>query len=355
MSVEVDQKYAQLGGPGGFLGPPVTVERLTPNALGSYRHYQGGSIYFKFAQQRAFEVHGLIRDRWAAVGWENSPLGFPITDEHDTDDGRGRASRFEGGSISWTPTLGAHEVHGAIFGRWRSLASPNDPEGVLGFPTTDELVTPNQRGRYNHFEQGSIYWTPTTGAHEVTWPIRDTWADAGWENGPLGFPVTGPAALVPGTDTLSQDFEHGSVYANMAGTRVNMRNGSAVVAGVGPIVSWTSFASTMADGDWLSFSCTGHSPFGPTTLALEAGPGISWWKGISLWSPSRGDLFEVSTEGTRTSSTVDIPPGALEPSDVFLVFKKAKAFGAHTAMYWLPRPDKLIGNNIHFTWFHDRA
>jgi uncharacterized protein with LGFP repeats len=352
MSDEVDRKYAELNGPVGFLGPPLTDERLTPNTLGSYRHYRGGSIYFKFAQQIAYEVHGLIRDRWAALGWENSFLGFPLTDEHDAGDGRGRASRFEGGSISWTPDLGAHEVHGAIHGRWKALGAPNDPEGVLGFPTTDELITPNQRGRYNHFEQGSIYWTPTTGAHEVTSPIRDTWADSGWENGPLGFPVTSPAALVSGTPTISQDFEHGTVYTDGVHTRVNIRNGT-VVAGTGPVIGWSNFASTMTDGDWISFSCTGHSPFGDTKLALSAAPGISWWKGISLWSPSRGDLFEVSTEGTRTSSDVSIPPSALEASGLFLVFKKAKAFGAHTGMYWLPRPDKLIGNDIHFTWFHD--
>lgn len=51
-------------------------------------------------------------------------------------------------------------------------------------------------GRYNHFEGGSIYWTPRTGPHEVHGAIRDLWASTGWENGFLGYSVSerdGPA------------------------------------------------------------------------------------------------------------------------------------------------------------------
>src|SRR5688572_7363485 len=96
----IDDKYATLGGPGGFLGPPeFPEERITPNSLGSYRHYANGSIYGKFATGLAFEVHGLIRQKWAALGWENSILGFPVSDETPVPPGtpRGQASFFEGG------------------------------------------------------------------------------------------------------------------------------------------------------------------------------------------------------------------------------------------------------------------
>ena len=127
----------------GFLGPPTTDERVTPNSLGSYRHYQGGSIDSEFADQVAHEVHGLIRDKWATLGWENSFLGFPITDEQDVADGPRPRQPLRGRVDLLDADREAHEVHGAIFSRWRSLAAPNDPEDVLGFPTTDELVTPN--------------------------------------------------------------------------------------------------------------------------------------------------------------------------------------------------------------------
>ena len=44
------------------------------------------------------------------------------------------------------------------------------PRACLGFPTTDEKGSPDGVGRYNHFSGSggsSIYWSPTTGAHSV--------------------------------------------------------------------------------------------------------------------------------------------------------------------------------------------
>jgi hypothetical protein len=57
-------------------------------------------------QTGAHEVHGAIRDLWASMGWEQSWLGYPISDEQDAPGG-GRISYFQGGSISWTPQGGA--------------------------------------------------------------------------------------------------------------------------------------------------------------------------------------------------------------------------------------------------------
>ena len=98
MSV-IDDKYAELGGAAGFLGPAVTPEWQTPNGLGNYRHYQNGSIYHKASLPFACEVHGLIRQKWADLGWENSFLGFPLTDESDVIGAAGRTNSFEGGVI----------------------------------------------------------------------------------------------------------------------------------------------------------------------------------------------------------------------------------------------------------------
>ena len=60
----------------------------------------------------------------------------------------------------------------------------------IGYPTTDETGCPDGVGRFNHFEHGSIYWTPETGAHEVHGAIRDKWAELGWERSKLRYPVT---------------------------------------------------------------------------------------------------------------------------------------------------------------------
>jgi hypothetical protein len=157
---DIDVKYAQLGGAGGLLGSPVTPENVAPDAIGRYRHYQRGSIYWT-PSTRAHEVHGAIRGKWSSLGWERSFLGYPLTDETTTPDGVGRYNHFQGGSVYWTPGTGAHEVHGAIRGKWSSLGWERS---FLGYPTSDELTTEDGVGRYSEFQHGSIYWSPATGA-----------------------------------------------------------------------------------------------------------------------------------------------------------------------------------------------
>jgi hypothetical protein len=96
----IAEKYAALGGAGGFLGKSVTSEKTAPDGIGKYQHFEGGSIYWS-PQTGAHEVHGLIRARWAELGWEKSWLGYPMTDEIDMYDGHGRVTKFEGGQLIW--------------------------------------------------------------------------------------------------------------------------------------------------------------------------------------------------------------------------------------------------------------
>jgi hypothetical protein len=96
----ISDKYAQLGGAAGFLGQPIIAETWAPDFVGRFRHYEGGSIYWH-PRTGAHEVHGLIRQRWAQLNWEQGYLGYPVTDEIDTVDGGGRVSRFEGGELIW--------------------------------------------------------------------------------------------------------------------------------------------------------------------------------------------------------------------------------------------------------------
>ena len=59
------------------------------------------------AQTGAHVVHGEIRDLWLQMGAESGDLGYPISSEEPTPDGRGRQSRFEFGQINWYPDIGA--------------------------------------------------------------------------------------------------------------------------------------------------------------------------------------------------------------------------------------------------------
>ncbi|NAZ87209.1 N-acetylmuramoyl-L-alanine amidase, partial [Kineococcus indalonis] len=203
---QVAAKYAAVGA--GVLGAP-TGEEGPAKSGGRYRHYQIGSIYFLPATGAHF-VRGLIRDKWKAMGWEGSFLGFPTTDEVVL---RGGAfTHFQGGSIYWSPRTGARAVRGAIRDKWKALGWET---GYLGYPTTDENPLPG--GAFTHFQGGSIYWSARTGARAVRGAIRDKWAALGWEAGYLGYPTTDEVALPGGAFT---HFQGGSIYFSpQAGAR----------------------------------------------------------------------------------------------------------------------------------------
>jgi uncharacterized protein with LGFP repeats len=156
------------------------------------------------------QVCGGIRAEYQALGGPSGFLGYPITDEIGTPDGVGRFNHFQYGSIYWTAWTGAHEVHGAIRAVWAALGWERS---VLGYPLTDETMTPDWVGRYNHFAGGSIYWTPSTGAHEVQGGIRAVWASLGWERSFLGYPVSDE--YTAGFGIRRSDFQHGSITWNV--------------------------------------------------------------------------------------------------------------------------------------------
>ncbi|MFB9376672.1 N-acetylmuramoyl-L-alanine amidase [Kineococcus gynurae] len=201
----IRDKFKSLGWENSFLGYPTTDEVGIRG--GAFNHFQGGSIYFS-PRNGAHVVRGLIRDKWASLGWEGSFLGFPTTDEIAL---RGGAfNHFTGGSIYFSPGNGAHVVRGAIRDRWAALGWE---AGVLGWPTTDEIGL--RGGAFNHFTKGSIYFSPANGAHAVLGAIRNAWAAQGWENGPLGYPTSDEYAVPGGRrsdfvgGTVTYDFQSG--------------------------------------------------------------------------------------------------------------------------------------------------
>jgi hypothetical protein len=114
------------------------------------------SDYYVTWSIRTYEVHGLIRDKWIALGAANGLAGHPVTNETGCPDGRGRYNHFEKNcSIYWTPQTGAHEVHGFIRGKWAELGW----ERGLGYPLSDEEDMPGG-GRMSRFERGVIRWQP---------------------------------------------------------------------------------------------------------------------------------------------------------------------------------------------------
>jgi uncharacterized protein with LGFP repeats len=199
-------KYAQLGGAGSLLGNPTGPEYAV--AGGSARTYQNGNIYYS-RSTGAHEVHGSILQHYKVLGGPGGLLGFPTTDESVTIRRDGSFNHFagaDGASIFWSRGTGAWSIHGSIRTKWISMGAEH---GLLGYPTTDELTTRRNDGRYNQFAGGdgaSIYWSYPTGAWSVHGAIRTKWIATGAENGRLGYPVSDEFAVTGGRRS---SFAHG--------------------------------------------------------------------------------------------------------------------------------------------------
>lgn len=123
-----------------------------------------------------------VEGHWVALGAGDSSLGDPVGGPSRYAGARARS--YENGSILWSERTQARGVSGAIAAAYFGDGLVD----VLGLPVTDELAV--RGGRANHFEAGSVYWSPATGAHEVHGAIRAAWAGLGWEMSALGFPTS---------------------------------------------------------------------------------------------------------------------------------------------------------------------
>lgn len=198
--------------------------------------YSGHQCFIRYTGGALSMVQGAIREKYLSLGGANSVLGLPTTYERITPDGYGRYNHFQRGSIYWTWGTGAHEVHGSIRDKWASIGWERS---YLGYPTTDETVTPDGYGRYNHFQRGSVYWSPASGAHEVQGAIREKWASIGWERSRLGYPTTDEFSVNGGKRSnfqggfISWNSRTGAVLINLnpymegAGCSATMKNSCA--------------------------------------------------------------------------------------------------------------------------------
>jgi len=80
-------------------------------------------------------VLGDIEQRYVAMGGPGGPLGCPLTDELVNPDGFGRRTQFQNGTIYWSPRSGAWPVWGAIGGYW---CNNGCEAGWIGYPTSYE-------------------------------------------------------------------------------------------------------------------------------------------------------------------------------------------------------------------------
>ncbi len=89
------------------------------------------------------------------------------------------------------------------------------PMGLLGEEATPETNCSDGIGKFKQFQHGSIFWSPSTGAHEVTGLIRHRWAELRWERGILGYPVAAPFEETRDrVGYVVATFQHGKISLN---------------------------------------------------------------------------------------------------------------------------------------------
>jgi uncharacterized protein with LGFP repeats len=203
----IGARYAALGGPS-WCGPPTTDELATPAGDGAYNHFARGCSIYWGSTTGAHWLNGAIRTLWARLGWERSLLRYPVADLAPTPSGNGYVTRFQGGTIYFSGLTGARYLTGATLAKYVALKAE---ASLLRYPLDSTSPTANRDGTYQHFQGGSIFWSSTTGAHWLSGAIRRTWASLGWERSWLGYPTTDPYAVTVG---VRQGFQHGFLIWN---------------------------------------------------------------------------------------------------------------------------------------------
>jgi len=204
-SSEVIAPYGAIGGLWsslGFLGTPVDNEYDVVGFPGARREdFTNGQIYWSEATD-VNEVHGGILGSYALHGGATvDGCGLPLTSESVSADGVGRFNHFQNCDIFWSPTTDVHALYGGVRVTWTAEG------GFLGDPITDEVDTAGG-GRSQTFQDGMIYWSPSSDAHEVHGAILTAWAAQGSEAGPLGYPITDEFDAQGGRES---DFQGGTI------------------------------------------------------------------------------------------------------------------------------------------------
>lgn len=122
------------------------------------------------------------------------------------------------------------------------------------------------------------------------------------------------------------------------------------------IVTWQSFNGQLQDDcDHIevTFQDNPGSP-GLGVYTLEAGPGITFWKGLKLVSPPHPDQT-IETEGDHLRPSRQLTCPTEEFHSATLVLGKGKVLGFHTDMYRVSSLNGTEGKIVHFRWVRDRC
>ncbi len=179
---------------------------------GCYHHFDNGSIYWS-ASTGAWRIGGGIKEYWNKQKAEWGRLGYPTSDEMYFPGGA--KQNFEGGTVYWLGNNGkVLDINNeAVKNRYEQNQN-------LGTSPMSTYCGIRDGGCYQHFSNGSIYWSSTSGAQRIGGGIKSQWDKQGSEWGRLGYPTTGEIYT---TSETKQEFQGGTIYWTPTGTRTEYR------------------------------------------------------------------------------------------------------------------------------------
>ena len=241
---------------------PITYNSATSSWTQEYSI--GGAIMYNSTAMSAFEIHGVIYQRYKAMPNRDS-LGFLISDESVALNAVGRKNLFRFGGIYWSSSTGGWEVLGQMYIDYEDTGESSvwgfpieapqsipggssqrmenvtwylrsgapkahEVQGVIltaflasggttvwGFPVSNELPVTVTKGpqkgknvRLSEFEGCSFYWSAATGAHETHGDIRTLWRSLGGPSSDMGLPTTNELPI-PGSSNRMNGFEGGAI------------------------------------------------------------------------------------------------------------------------------------------------
>jgi uncharacterized protein with LGFP repeats len=174
---------------------------------GQVSWFEGGAIFWT-AATGPHHVQNPPLTFWFQQGGPRT-FGYP-TGNHTVFPNGTIEQRFERATVVIRDDVGTRTVIGGINAKYVELGAVG---GALGVPLTDELSMGDGRGRVSWFEAGGIFWTATTGAHEVRNPILTEWFNRGGPGNPsYGYPISDVEQVAVGVTRVR--FEHGTITYN---------------------------------------------------------------------------------------------------------------------------------------------
>ncbi len=204
---DLRQRYLEMNTENGALGYPTSAVICGLKSSGCYQSYQNGALYYSPTVGHAYESISNLRDRYWSLGSENGPLGYPSTPVVCGLRNGGCYQGYENGAI-YKSSLGTYENYGAIRQYYLQNGTEN---GGLGYPISSQSCNTRDNGCYQFFEKGSVYQTTNTGTHSILSGISTKWSQFSKEWGVLGFPLSDETYGAKNNSSY-QTFQGGTIY-----------------------------------------------------------------------------------------------------------------------------------------------